>query len=66
MRILRFCDANGAALFGALEACGTRARPLPDFRWGRPGRAAEPVKIAAQLPFVPPAVLGIGLNYRRH
>lgn len=70
MKIVRFEDASGNEGWGAWEADGAiellAATPLstPGLAPARTGRTATVARLLA--PIVPPNILGIGLNYRRH
>jgi 2-keto-4-pentenoate hydratase/2-oxohepta-3-ene-1,7-dioic acid hydratase in catechol pathway len=66
MRIVRYVDRDGAIGHATADAGGGYSRlkgdPVSGFR-----TTTEPVAVQRLLaPVVPPAILGIGLNYRRH
>lgn len=71
MRLVRFLDPRGRTTFGARQTDGSVHRlvespfgsePPPEHRL-----EDDPVEVERLLaPVDPPAVLGIGLNYRRH
>ena len=66
MPILRYLDPEGAVQHGRLHADGSRERLLGDpWRGLRP--SGEPARVQQLLcPIEPRAILGIGVNYRRH
>lgn len=66
MKIIRYQDSTGGICFGALGAGGAVEQLAGDQFAGfaRTGRSSVPSKILA--PLEPTAILGVGLNYRRH
>lgn len=66
MRIVRYRDGNGQAQHGRLEADGRTTRLEGDI-FGALAPTGEPADVRKLLaPVAPTAILGIGLNYRRH
>jgi 2-keto-4-pentenoate hydratase/2-oxohepta-3-ene-1,7-dioic acid hydratase in catechol pathway len=66
MKIIRYLDRDRQIRFAAAETDGTHEELSGDLFAGlrRTGRPARPDKILA--PLSPAAILGVGLNYRRH
>jgi len=66
MKIIRYLDAHRQTCFGQLLPDGTAARLRGDFAsgWEPTGEPADLARLLA--PIQPSAILGIGLNYRRH
>lgn len=66
MKIIRFLDEEGLAHYGSLQADGTAkvllGSPLTSLE------ESDDIRIVVKLlaPIEPAAILGIGLNYRRH
>ena len=66
MRIVRYLDANDQPGYAALQPDGTAVEIAGDV-FGEHSVTAKPATVAKLLaPVVPPALLCIGLNYRRH
>ncbi len=66
MRIVRFLDASGETVFGREHDDGTTTR-IDGKIFGSYHDSGDPVTVEKLLsPVSPPAVLCIGLNYRKH
>jgi 2-keto-4-pentenoate hydratase/2-oxohepta-3-ene-1,7-dioic acid hydratase in catechol pathway len=66
MRIVRFLDEGGVERYGA-SADGVTARAIEGDLFGECRAVGPPVRVRKLLaPVVPPAILCVGLNYRRH
>jgi 2-keto-4-pentenoate hydratase/2-oxohepta-3-ene-1,7-dioic acid hydratase in catechol pathway len=66
MRIVRFLDASQQEHFGVLQADGTALR-ITAAPWQDHAITTQRLSIAKLLaPVIPPAILCIGLNYRKH
>jgi 2-keto-4-pentenoate hydratase/2-oxohepta-3-ene-1,7-dioic acid hydratase in catechol pathway len=66
MKLIRYQDAKGAVAYAAQQPDGSALRIAGDVlgRFQLTSEVAHPVKLLA--PIVPPMVLCIGTNYRRH
>ena len=66
MKIIRYADAEGRAGYAALQSDGSALRIEGDVL-GEHRVTSEPARVTKLLaPIEPPALLCIGLNYRRH
>ena len=66
MRIIRYTDATGGISYGAYRGDEGPFEIDGDV-YGRPGVSSRPADVHRLLsPVAPAAILGIGLNYRRH
>ena len=66
MKLIRFLDSQDTVRYGAWQQDGT-AHLIDGDVFGDFELTDEPVAVARLLaPVAPPAILGIGLNYRRH
>ncbi|HVV01283.1 MAG TPA: fumarylacetoacetate hydrolase family protein [Verrucomicrobiae bacterium] len=66
MKIIRYQNPRGQIEYGAQDATGKTFKLRGDI-YGKPELSCETAEIAKVLaPIAPSAVLGIGLNYRRH